>query len=238
MLLSSNIYLKMEEQENFDTSWIEQQERYQNIEGSNRGREQCNFINIHYIYVNKENNVEKINHEKYPLDHSQSSHLSSNKCSLISKENVLRIIQSRKIFTPTSKYKFEDIILYNVDIEPENIQSYENIEPNMENSREYFKVLPFINDITIPDSVFIFHQINCLFFIFKEYCFQESKKPPLKSILKSSSIDGEQLPRKHTKKVRIQTSFENTTNLKNKHRKTRKIRMIMKHYPVLENTAI
>ena len=231
-----------QELENFDTSWIEEQERYQNIEGNSRVREQSNYINIHYIYVNKENNVNKIDHEKYPLDHSQSSHPSSHpsshKCSLISKENVLRIIQSRKIFTPTSKYKFEDIILYNVDIEPENIQSYENTEPNMENSREYFKVLPFINDITIPDSIFIFHQINCLFFIFKEYCFQESKKPPLKSILKSSSIDGEQLPRKHTKKVRIQTSFENTTHLKNKHRKTRKIRMIMKHYPVLENTAI
>lgn len=221
------------EEIDLDTSWIEEEEKIQNIQYTCE-REQCKGIHIYCIYVNKENIVNKIDHEKYPLE-------PQSKCSLLPKENVLRIIQSKKIYTPTSKYKFEDIILYNVDLDAENIQSYENAEPTIYNSNEFFKVLPFVGDIVVPNTVFIFHELNTLFFIFKEYEFQTppQHRNTLKSILKSPEVSGEQSHVKHTKKVRILATYdENNIKTSKKNRKTRKIRMIMKHLPILENSAI
>lgn len=227
------------EELDLDTSWIEEEEKIQNIQ-YNYEREQCKTIHIYCIYVNIENNVIKIDHEKYPLVSRQNTNNTPSNCSLLLKENVLKIIQSKKIYTPTSKYKFEDVILYNVDVDAENIQAYENMEPTIYNSNEFFKVLPFVGDIVVPDTVFIFHELNSLFFIFKEYEFQVTQhRNTLKSILKSTEVSGEQLPVKQTKKVRILATYdENNFKRTNKNRKTRKIRMIMKNLPILENSAI
>lgn len=221
----------------FDTSWIEEQERLQTMQ-MNYSREHMKNINIYFIYINRENSVEKIIREKHPLVYN-----SFRNCSLLYKENVLGIIQTRKIYTPTSKYKFEDVMLYNIDIEPDNIQTFANTEANVENSTQFLKVLPFIGDVEIPLSIFIFHELNSLFFLFKEY---ELHKPlsnhstTIRSILKIAPLleNGvENIPIKHTKKVRIQTNIGQEF-IKNKYRKTRKMKMRMKHMPVLENTAI
>ena len=215
------------EPDNFDTSWIEEQEKMQDIH-QNIAKENQTSINIFYVYVNKNNDVDKITHEKHSL---------ATKSSRITKENLLGIIQCKKIYTPFSKYKFEDVILYSVEIDPENIQSYISTEADPQQS-PYSKVLPFIGDIVIPETVFIFHDINCLFFIFKEYEFQKTHKTTLKSILKPSGEGGEHNI-KHTKKVRIQVSPEDFySNTSKKNRKTRKLKLIMKHMPILENSAV
>jgi hypothetical protein len=47
----------------------------------------------------------------------------------------------------------------------------------------FFRVLPMYDEIVVPSSLFIFHSINALYFVFKE----RPSKPllPLKSILKT-----------------------------------------------------
>jgi hypothetical protein len=222
------------EETHFDTDWIEEQEKMQNIE-MNYQREHLKSINVFFIYVNRNNNVEKIIREKEPL-----VWYPTRKSSLLSKEKILELIQTRKIYTPDSKYKFEDVLSWNVDIEPENIETYSNIDFDKNSDYSpYLKVLSFVGDIYIPDSIFIFHETNSLFFIFKEYTFTpktpENNLP--KSILKAP-IDGGVISTKSTKKVRIQTNIAEEFVSKKNHRKTRKIKMIMKNAPILENTAI
>jgi hypothetical protein len=144
-------------------SWINEQEKIQHIENIHI-REPMKNIKMTFVYI-KNSSIEKVDHEIYPID------------SKISKEVVLKIIQDRK-----NKYKLIDILTHFVTLEPENIQSY--------GDSNFIKVLPIIDEIIIPPSIFIFHDINVIYFFF-EFC-------NLKSILKTEH-------REHkSKKVRIE----------------------------------
>ena len=80
------------------------------------------------------------------------------------------------------------------------------------------KTINVTDDIVIPPSIFIFHNINSLFFIYKE----QNNLPnnyTLKSILKPSSFSTTKPKAKKT--VRIQDSMTDVIKLK-KHPFTRK----------------
>jgi hypothetical protein len=138
-----------------------------------------------YIYVNLDSEIEKVVCENETLLQIDSS----NTC-IIPKERVLQIVQNKKMLNASLKYSIETILLYNVSIEPENIQKY----VNSENSIPFLKIYPIVDEILIQPSIFIFHEINCIYFIFK----QIDVKPMPKSILKPGGNG------KKTKRVRIQ----------------------------------
>ena len=71
-------------------------------------------------------------------------------------------------------------MLYLVDLEPEHIQSFSKNTDS--NASQFLKVLPPIEDISIYPSIFIFHKLNAIYFIYHEVEYE--KKPPLKPILK------------------------------------------------------
>jgi len=192
-----------------DFSWIHEQEKLQNIQ-DNFHREPMEFIYLKYIYINQNNYINKVLSERFYFDAENQSEGGS--LQSISQEHLLHIIQSNKIVTPTTIYKFKDVILYNVDLEPEHIQSYSKNDNFVEFSSSFFKVLSILNKITIPNSIFIFHKINCLYFIFQEVEINKLKKPVLKSILKSENDirePGISISKKNTKKVRISNGFKN-----------------------------
>ena len=196
--------------EDIDFSWIKEQEKLQNIQ-KNYCKEPNIVINLYFIYINKNKYIDNILNEKQklfpPID---------NKGSYLSKEYLLKIIQSKKKKTPNSKYKFQDILYYNVDLEPEHIQSYSKNEKVLNVSNSFFKVIPIVDDIHFPDSIFIFHDINSLFFIFQEIEIL-SNRMTLKSILKSDKVENKNLEedvhRKLTKKVQIQIGMEKTQQI-------------------------
>lgn len=182
-----------------DMSWLEEQEKLNNIE-TIYNREPIKSINLFFIYVNKDQNVDEIIKEKHVLQQPGS---------LLSKEILLQYIQSKKRLSDKSKYKFQDIAVYNVDIEPEHIQAYSTTEITVENSSQYLKVLPFSADIHVADAIFVFHETTALFFIFQEIVLNQSIRTTLKSILKK---DKPQL--KQTKKVRIDDNPKYTRKVK------------------------
>jgi len=181
-----------------DVSWIQNKERLQTIQ-NNYCREPMENIDAFFLYINQNKYIEKIISDKIPL--------SSNSISVLSKETILQIIQTHKHNTHSlGKYKLMDILLYNVDLEPENIQSYSKNENEQisESSSGFFKVIPIIDDIIIAKSIFIFHEINSIYFIFQEID-TGSKRHTIKSILKKN--ENEHIgSHKNTKKVRIQTA--------------------------------
>jgi len=187
-----------------DISWIDKYERMNNI-NKNYQREPMDSIKMCYIYVNLDSEIEKVVCENETLVQIDSSNTS-----IIPKERLLQIVQNKKMLNASLKYSIETILLYNVSIEPENIQKYVNSEnvisgPNHYASNSAFvcdkdnrysslKVYPIVDEILIHPSIFIFHEINCIYFIFK----QIDVKPMIKSILKPGGNG------KKTKRVRIQ----------------------------------
>ena len=196
-----------------DISWIEKHERMNNIH-TNYQREPMDSVKMCYIYVNLYSEIEKVIYENENLGQIDSS---NNR--IISKERVLQIVQNKKILNASLKYTIDTILVYNVSIEPENIQKY----VNSENVLPFLKVFPIIDEILIHPSIFIFHEINCIYFIFK----QIDVKPIPKSILKTGGngikTGGNGIKTggngKKTKRVRIQ----DVSDFKPSHNITKKI---------------
>jgi hypothetical protein len=187
--------------DDLDISWIEEQEKIQNID-KNYFREPMETIDIHIIYINANLYIESITKERHILTKKEKS-------TVLEKERILQIIQSKKKTTPFSKYKFMDALLYNVDLEPEQIQNYAFSQDN--DKSPFLQPIKIMEDVIIPQSIFVFHGINSLYFFFKEEPRTDLSKIKSKSILK---IDGEQAPHKITKKVKIVLRNKNQSTTK------------------------
>lgn len=190
--------------DNLDMSWLDEQERIQNIQ-TNYVREPMGSIHVKFIYINQNQYIDNIIHEKHALEMFIDA-----SGSVLANDILLRLIQSKKLVTPVSKYKLVDILLYHVDLEPEHIQSYSKTENLTEQSAGFFKVLPILGNIQISPSIFIFHSTNTLYFIFQEVEIEKTTHSVvLKSILKTRKNQGigepvsSQKPNHNTKKVRI-----------------------------------
>lgn len=203
----------MNSDESLDVSWIEEEERIQNIE-KNYFREPMENIDLFFIYINQNDYINKIlceNHQFTTTDPVLGSH--------IHKEELLKIIQSKKHVTPFSKYKLLEIVSYHVDLEPENIQSFSKNENPEDHKFQFFKKLSIIDDVIISPSIFIFHSVNAIYFIFKESEI-EKHRHTLKSILKNTLVE----TNKSTKKVRMEIDEDNKVlrSKRDRLRKTRK----------------
>jgi len=200
------------------SSWINEYERLCNI-SSNQERELMSYIKFYFIYINKNNYIDKILFEKGNLEID-----SENKFSFISKEALLKIIQSKKMKTPYSRYKLIDILSFVVDIEPENISIKNEFN-------DHVKVLSLFKDIRINKSIFIFHNINSIYFIFQEFennLTNKNNRFTVRSILKKNGCSQNKLGARSTKKVRIMLPGENLheeESSQNKHRISRKKHM-------------
>ena len=217
-----------------DISWIKENQRLQNIE-TNYLPELMENIDLFFIYINPNNYIDKVIREK--------CHLSidcSNNCSRLSKENLLKIIQTNKKLVKSNticKYKFLDILTYNIDLEPEHIQNYTKNENIQEASRGFFKVLNIIDDISISPSVFIFHKINSIFFLYQ--AIQTNKnRHTLKSILKKPLVISESESmgsQKATKKVRIDLDKNNIEYREHSHNKIKHANKTRKNIRIMNS---
>lgn len=212
-----------------DTSWIQEYDNLNKI-STHQERTFMDSINAYFVYINKNLYIDKILFEKVPLDRNNDS-----KFSYISKELLLKIIQNKKIKTPMSKYRLIDILSYVVNLEPEIIQDFSN--QNIENEifedlgnnseiNKFLKVLSVIDDVQLDKSIFIFHNINCLYFIFQEIENPDYKssqhKHTIRSILKKNKENSLKSEgnggSNNTKKVRIVTDIrEHSRMLRGRH---------------------
>ena len=183
-----------------DTSWIQQEKRVQDIQ-NNYSREPMDSISGIFIYINQNNYIDKIVREIIPLQREPANQ------STISPDSLLKIIQTKKLRTPISKYKFTNLFTNIVDIEPEQIQSFSQLDDANLTNNSFFKETSITDSINIPSSIFIFHSMNTLYFFFQEIPTQKHNIT-LKSALKQSFLQdhGEPEPtssHRSTKKVRI-----------------------------------
>jgi hypothetical protein len=168
--------------DNLDSSWIDKEEKM-GASDSNYIREPIDDIQLFFIYINNNSEIEHVSKDVECVS-------SNNSC--ISKERLLQIIQIKRHYN-NKKYRLDDLLSFQIDLEPENIQSFSELDSLHDISTSFFKNIPIFDEVLCIPSIFIFHDISSLFFMFNEV--DTSVK---KSILRTSSDSN-----RVTKKVRI-----------------------------------
>lgn len=154
-----------------DTTWMQTSKKLTENITTKYSKEKMTSINIHYIYIDITSSIKHVTTKKHDL-----SFIDEN--SVISKDKMLQLIITSEKYNDI-KYKLSDILLYNIDLESEKAQIYSN---NNDLSINFLKSQPFYHEIIIPSSLFIFHNINCLYIIYQEMDQLHSKKNKTKKI--------------------------------------------------------
>lgn len=175
------------ENETLDTSWVQEYDKLLNIQQHYKKEPMKTLYSV-YIYVDSDKQIQKINTEKLNLHIDTSG-------SFLLKEDLLKIIQDKKQLG-NKKYKLDDIMLYHIPLEHENISTFNEKE---EFNESFFKPVSFFDSLKIPDSIFIFHELNTIYFLFSNNL--NNHNYTIKSILKCPNRE----PNKNmkTKKVQI-----------------------------------
>jgi hypothetical protein len=162
-----------------DFSWIDKETKMGSCD-TNYIREPINSIKLFFIYINSNLEIEYVSNDVETLSSTN-----------ISKERLLHIIQNKRQHN-NKKYRLDDILSFQIHLEPENIQSF--VTSTITNT--FLKSVPIFNDISCIPSIFIFHDIASLYFLFYEI------DTARKSILKNDDVNNYNNHR-ITKKVRI-----------------------------------
>uniref|UniRef100_A0A6C0DSL3 Uncharacterized protein n=1 Tax=viral metagenome TaxID=1070528 RepID=A0A6C0DSL3_9ZZZZ len=192
-----------------DISWMDEQERLEQI-NQNYYREPMNSIQCVFLFINNNHYIEKITNEKISLDFCLDNSMNR----ILKKETIVDLLKLRL----ENKYEVDDILLYNVIVEPNKIQLFSN---SSENSS--IKLSPFLKnvdmayDIIVAPSIFIFHNVNAIYFLLKEN--------PVEVFIPKSIIKSSVSKVKNTKKVRIIDHID-IAKQKKKNRNTRKITIL------------
>ena len=154
--------------ENLDNDWIKDFEKtfklYEDFYKDN-----VYFTNIHYIYINKHNNIEKISEDRFLF----------NTPNLISREEILRILKKNTCYN-NKQYTILSILKFAVNLEPDEIKDFlknsghngnncnNGNNGNDNNYDNFLHTIKNIDSIQFEKSINMFHDLNDLFFIFYE----------------------------------------------------------------------
>jgi len=109
------------------------------------------YTNIHFIYINKLNEIEKMREETIILFNQN----------ILTKEEIIELVKKNRIMD-NKTYKLKSILKYHITLDADDIRPFliENIEPN------FLTSFPFIDNIIFEKSISMFQDLNDLFFIF------------------------------------------------------------------------
>ena len=142
-----------------DTSWINEFEKADK-DYEIFYKENLIYIKVTIIYVNNNNEIDKIKEEKIILKTPN----------IISKESIIEILKRNSI-NDNKKYTITTLLKYNIDLDPSDIRSFLlNRDHNNEdeNNDEYLSVVKNIDDIYWNKTISMFQDLNNLFIIFYE----------------------------------------------------------------------
>tara|TARA_B110000971_G_C19865688_1_gene433744 strand:- start:170 stop:811 length:642 start_codon:yes stop_codon:yes gene_type:complete len=173
-----------------DTDWIRHEQRL-SIINQKCLPEKLPYITLEFIYINKNSEVVETTSEKLPIPANTSC---------LSKEFIISIIHNHKKKKSTQNYVLKETLMYHIPIQPEVLPAF--LE-NTFNSSTFIKKYPIIEDIVLPSSIFIFHPVNTLFFVYFEQDNLATKL--IKSAFKSNQSNS------ITKRVRIKLPIPRNT---------------------------
>jgi len=127
-------------------------------------RDNLYYINLKYIYVNRCNEIEKINQETF---------LMSN-LNLITREEILQILK-KSSYVNEINYSLLSILRYNNTLDVDDII---NLIKYPDNDRNFLSIIKNIDAISFEKTINMFHDLNDLILIFYEKSLELKKKNP------------------------------------------------------------
>jgi hypothetical protein len=141
-------------------------------------------VSVSCIFVNHKNEIERVKKENISLDEEDN-------VAILSEGRLLEIIQRNRCLDDKNKrYYFESMKQFAVTMEPKFLTDF------IHNPDTYItnKTMKIPQKVLFPSSVFLYHDVNCLWLLFYEM----ERVVEHKSIMKQSHIK-----KRVTKKVRI-----------------------------------
>jgi len=145
-----------------DTSWIRD---FETEDGLYKDfySEDLYFINIHFVYLNDSDIIEKVKKDKFFFNEKQSN--------TISKEELFKIIVKNKSLN-NENYKLNFLFKYNFTVDPYNIISFLKnntsniceIDPN----NSYLSPITSIESVQFKKTITMFQDLNSITIIYKK----------------------------------------------------------------------
>lgn len=110
------------------------------------------YVNIRVIYVNRDNEIQKIKHETLLLT----------KPNIVTREDIVGILKKNAIDN-ARRYELLSILRYNVNLEPDEVQSY-----LADDDKPFLSIIKHIDAVSFDKSISMFHDLNDLVFVFYE----------------------------------------------------------------------
>jgi hypothetical protein len=115
------------------------------------------YTNITFIYINKDNEIEKISEESFLLS----------KPNFILREEIIGMLK-KTLCDNQRKYTLFSILKYNITLAPENIRDYLFYSHNENDNDNYLTIIKNIDTIFFEKTINTFQDLNDVFFIFCE----------------------------------------------------------------------
>lgn len=143
--------------ENIDSSWIEE---FENLDKEYKDyyTEDLAVINIHCIYVNKNDEIERVLENKLILKTP----------GIISKEEILGLIKHNMICNEV-KYSLLYILKFNINLEPIYLKTFIRSKESLVSiGNQFIQSIKNIDEIKLDKSISMFHDLNDLSIIFHD----------------------------------------------------------------------
>ena len=146
------------EYDKLDDEWIN---NFENIDKLYKDfyKDDVYYINLSIIYVNRENEIDKIKYENLLMEYPNK----------ISQEEILKILKKNAIDNE-KRYSLLSILRYNINLEPDEIKTYLLNGLN----KEYLSVIKNIDTVTYEKTINMFQDLNELIVIYYEKSFKKS----------------------------------------------------------------
>lgn len=146
-----------------DDTWISNFEK-NDLLYKNYYKEDLYFVNLKLIYINKENEIDKIRQQ--PLLFSVPNTLL--------REEMIGILK-KNISDDGKKYELLSILTYNITLNPDEINTFLMVDEYT----NYLKTVTHIDRIYFEKSIQAFHDINDLILIFYEKTKSSQENKPM-----------------------------------------------------------
>ncbi len=111
------------------------------------------YVNLKFIYVNRESEIEKIKYESFLLS----------KPNYISREEILQILKKSSI-EDERKYTLLSLLKYNITMDADDIQKY----ISSDEERTYLSIIKNIDSVPFDRTISLMHDLNDLILVFYE----------------------------------------------------------------------
>jgi hypothetical protein len=115
--------------------------------------EDIEYVKMHFIYLDKENNIEKVKEDKFFFKTPN----------IISRDEIMGVLKTYS-FIDATKYSIQSILKYNIDLEPLDVKHF--LKNASSNKYSYLTSITNIDDITFKKTIAMFHDLNNLCFLF------------------------------------------------------------------------